>query len=211
MLRTCEVFKSIQGESSRAGMVCSFVRLTGCNLSCRYCDTVYAREEGTDRSIESILLEVKSHRTALVEITGGEPLLQPETPMLCRELVDAGYTVLVETNGTLDLSIVPPPVIRIVDIKGPSSGHAGSFLDANFGRLQSIDECKFVIADRADFDWSLDVVRGKDLDSIATVIFSPDMRMLAPRELAGWIVAENAPVRLGMQLHKIIWGDARGV
>lgn len=211
MLRTCEVFKSIQGESSRAGMVCSFVRLTGCNLSCRYCDTVYARDEGTDRSVESILSEVKAHRTTLVEITGGEPLLQPETPALCREFIEAGYTVLVETNGTIDLSIVPTPAVRIVDIKGPSSGHAGSFIEANFGRLREVDECKFVVADRADFDWSLEVVRTRRLDTIALVVFSPDMRLLAPRELAEWIVAENAPVRLGVQLHKIIWGDKRGV
>jgi 7-carboxy-7-deazaguanine synthase len=211
MLRICEVFKSIQGESSRAGMVCSFVRLTGCNLSCRYCDTVYARDEGTDRTVESILSEVKSHHTILVEITGGEPLLQTETPVLCRRFIDAGYTVLIETNGTIDISVVAPPVIRIVDVKGPSSGHAGSFLDANFGLLRPVDECKFVIADRADFDWSLNVVRVRGLDKVATVIFSPDMRALPPQELAEWIVAENAPVRLGMQLHKIIWGERRGV
>jgi 7-carboxy-7-deazaguanine synthase len=211
MLQICEVFKSIQGESSRAGVVCSFVRLAGCNLRCHYCDTAYAWEQGTEQSIENILSEVKTHHTTLVEITGGEPLLQPETPFLCERFIDAGYTVLVETNGTIDLSMVPSPVIRIVDIKGPSSGHQESFLDKNFGLLRSADECKFVISDRVDFDWSLGIVRHKELFKIAQVIFSPNMKMLAPSQLAEWILKENAPVRLGIQLHKIIWGDKRGV
>jgi 7-carboxy-7-deazaguanine synthase len=211
MLKTCEIFKSIQGESSRAGMVCSFVRLTGCNLRCGYCDTSYAWEEGTDRSIESIFSEIRSHHTSLVELTGGEPLMQPETPLLCRRFIDAGYTVLVETNGTIDLSIAPPQVIRIVDVKGPSSGHEGSFLDKNFGLLRSIDECKFVVSDKRDFDWSLDIVRNKKLDAVTQVIFSPNMAALAPGLLAEWILKENAPVRLGVQLHKVIWGDKRGV
>lgn len=211
MLHIVELFKSIQGESSRAGMVCSFVRLAGCNLRCRYCDTSYAWEHGADRSIESVVSEIRAHDTTLVEITGGEPLLQPETPLLCRRFIDAGYTVLVETNGTIDIGILPPQVIRIVDVKGPSSGHQDSFLESNFGLLRPADECKFVISDRRDFDWSMDIVRNTRLDKIAPVLFSPVMTSLAPQLLAEWIVQENAPVRLGIQLHKVIWGDKRGV
>lgn len=211
MLQICEIFKSIQGESSRAGFVCSFIRLSSCNLRCRYCDTAYAWDNGTGQSIESILSEVKTHHTTLVEITGGEPLLQPETNGLCQRFIDAGYTVLVETNGTIDISLAPAPVIRIVDIKGPSSGHAGTFLDKNYGLLRPGDECKFVISDREDFEWSVDIVRKRKLHAIAQVIFSPNMKLLEPQQLAEWIVEENAPVRLGIQLHKIIWGDKRGV
>lgn len=211
MLQICEIFKSIQGESSRAGMVCSFVRLAGCNLRCRYCDTAYAWDRGAGQSIESILSTVKTHNTTLVEITGGEPLLQPGTSGLCERLITEGYTVLLETNGTIDISVAPPPVIRIVDIKGPSSGHAGTFLDKNYGSLRPVDECKFIVSDREDFDWSVDCVRRRKLDTIAQVIFSPNMKLLAPLQLAEWIVQENVPVRLGIQLHKIIWGDKRGV
>jgi len=211
MLRTCEVFKSIQGESSRAGTVCSFVRLAGCNLRCRYCDTSYAWDGGTDLSVGSLLSEVQTHATTLVEITGGEPLLQPETPLLCRRFIDAGYTVLVETNGTVDIRTVPPPAIRIVDIKGPSSGHAGSFLENNYGLLQPADECKFVISDRIDFEWSLDIVRKKELGKITAAIFSPNMNALAPHLLAAWLLEADEPIRLGIQLHKVIWGDKRSV
>jgi 7-carboxy-7-deazaguanine synthase len=211
MMQICELFKSIQGESSRAGMVCSFVRLAGCNLRCLYCDTAYAWDNGFEKSINSIFSEVKTHNTTLVEITGGEPLLQKETPLLLQRFIDTGYTVLIETNGTVDLSLAPPPVIRIVDIKGPSSGHEGSFLEKNYQLLMPGDECKFVISNREDFDWSLDVVRKRKLDSVTQVIFSPNMTALAPKRLAEWIVQENAPVRLGIQLHKIIWGDKRGV
>ncbi len=211
MLRVCEIFKSIQGESTHAGKVCSFVRLTGCNLHCSYCDTVYARTEGEEQSVEQIVREVQTHRTKLVEITGGEPLLQAETPLLCRRFLDLGLTVLVETNGSLDISAVPPPVVRIVDVKCPSSGHAGSFLQKNISLLASLDECKFVLSDKDDFFWALDVVRKENLHEIATVIFSPNMKLLPPKDLVEWILEENAPVRLGVQLHKIIWGDLRGV
>jgi 7-carboxy-7-deazaguanine synthase len=211
MLRVCEIFKSIQGESTHAGKVCSFVRLSGCNLRCSYCDTSYAWAEGAERSIEQIVAEVQAHRTTLVEITGGEPLLQSETPLLCRRFHDLGLTVLVETNGSHDISVVPPPVVRIVDVKCPSSGQEGSFLSRNFSLLGSSDECKFVLSDRDDFFWALEVVRRENLHETAAVIFSPNMKLLAPQELAGWILEENAPVRLGVQLHKILWGEKRGV
>jgi 7-carboxy-7-deazaguanine synthase len=211
MLRINELFKSIQGESTHAGKVCSFVRLSGCNLRCSYCDTAYAWEQGEEWSIDHIVDAVRAFRTTLVEITGGEPLLQDDTPLLCQRLLDLKYTVLVETNGSLDLSLVPPPVIRIVDIKCPSSGHAGSFLDINYSLLRPGDECKFVLSDKDDFFWAVETVRRENLHETATVIFSPVMDRLAPCDLAQWIIDENAPVRLGLQMHKIIWGEKRGV
>jgi len=165
MLNICEIFKSIQGESTHAGKPCSFIRLAGCNLTCSYCDTDYAQKAGDDRSIEQIIAEVNTYRIKLVEITGGEPLLQDETPLLCKQLLDLDYTVLVETNGSRDLSIVPPPVIRIVDIKCPSSGHGDSFLEKNFSLLQPLDECKFVLSNREDFIWALAMVRRRKLSS----------------------------------------------
>ena len=211
MLRICEIFKSIQGESTHAGKICSFVRLTGCNLRCSYCDTPYALTGGEELSVEQVVREVQAHRTKLVEITGGEPLIQAETPLLCRRFIELGFTVLVETNGSLDISCVPPPAIRIVDVKCPSSGHEGSFLRKNFSLLTSADECKFVLSDKDDFFWALDVVRRENLHEIAIVFFSPNMKLLRPKDLAGWILEENAPVRLGVQLHKVIWGNKRGV
>ena len=211
MPKVCELFKSIQGESTHAGKGCSFVRLSGCNLECSYCDTPYARDEGEERSIDAILREVESHGTKLVEITGGEPLLQADTPALCSRFIERGYTVLVETNGTRDIACIPPPIIRIVDIKCPSSGHAGSFLPVNFSRLTAMDECKFVISDKEDFLWALEVVRREKLHEVVSVLFSPNMKLLAPKELARWIIEANAPVRLGLQLHKVIWGECRGV
>ena len=207
----CEIFKSIQGESTHAGKICSFVRLAGCNLRCTWCDTAYAWDEGEERSLDEIVREVQTHRTRLVEITGGEPLLQQETPTLCSRFIDLGYTVLVETNGSQDISIVPPPAIRIVDVKCPGSGHEGSFLHKNFSLLTAADECKFVLSDKTDFFWALDVVRKENLHQTATVIFSPNTKRLEPKELAGWIIEENAPVRLGLQMHKVIWGDTRRV
>lgn len=211
MLRVCELFKSIQGESTYTGRLCSFVRLTGCNLRCRYCDTSYSLTGGDDLSITEIVRRVRAYGVPLVEITGGEPLLQAETPELCGRLLGEGYTVLVETNGSFDVSVLPPPVIRIVDVKCPSSGECGSFLEANYGLLRKTDECKFVLSDEEDFRWALGCVRDRRLYEQATVIFSPNIDMLGPATLAGWMVAENAPARLGIQLHKIIWGDKRGV
>jgi 7-carboxy-7-deazaguanine synthase len=211
MLRVCEIFKSIQGESSFAGNVCSFIRLSGCNLRCSYCDTAYAWEEGENRSMDEVLTLVREHRTSLVEITGGEPLLHAETPRLCGRLLDLDYTVLVETNGSLDIAVLPAAVRRIVDIKCPSSGHAESFLEKNFYNLRQGDECKFVISDNNDFFWAVETVRRENLCETASVIFSPNTTMLSLRDLAEWIIEENAPVRLGVQLHKVIWGEKRGV
>ena len=211
MLRVCEIFKSIQGESTRAGTICSFVRLSGCNLRCAWCDTAYAWEQGEERSIDDIIAQIREQRTSLVEITGGEPLLQAETPQLCQRLLDLEYAVMVETNGSFDLSALPAGVVRIVDIKCPSSGHAGSFLEKNFSHLRQGDECKFVLSDKEDFSWAIETVRREALHESATVIFSPNYSKLPLCDLAQWILDENAPVRLGVPLHKVIWGEKRGV
>jgi len=212
MLKVYEIFKSIQGESTRAGMVCVFIRLSGCNLSCSYCDTAYAREDGTLYSIEALAGKVKDYQTNLALITGGEPLLQKETPQLCWKLVDMGCTVLVETNGSQNLSILPEGVTSIVDVKCPGSGHADSFNMENLRFLRKYDECKMVISDRHDFDWAMKFVKTHNLHKQCTVIFSPNSKKLKPELLAEWILESNAPVRLGLQLHKIIWGEnARGV
>jgi 7-carboxy-7-deazaguanine synthase len=207
MLTVCELFKSIQGESTFAGEVCSFVRLAGCNLSCSYCDTTYAKTEGRPMSIDEVMAWVESQHCRLVEITGGEPLLQKDTVGLAAGLCDDTYTVLVETNGSQDISVLPYPCVRIVDVKCPSSGMAGSFLLQNLHSLTSNDECKFVVSDRADFDWALLFLAEHRLTSRCTVIFSPNIDNLQPKTLAEWIIETNPGVRLGLQLHTFIWGE----
>jgi 7-carboxy-7-deazaguanine synthase len=210
-LQVCEIFKSIQGESTFAGQICSFIRLSGCNLSCLYCDTLYAFDEGTAQSIEHILKTIKTHNTMLVEITGGEPLLQQQTPALCDALLKEGYTVLVETNGSCDISTIPELCHRIVDVKCPGSGMGHSFLNGNYQALTVRDELKFVISDRQDFDWAYNLVLMRSLNKQVTVLFSPNTNSISAADLSSWILEVNAPVRLGIQLHKIIWGDKRGV
>jgi 7-carboxy-7-deazaguanine synthase len=211
MLHVIEQFKSIQGESTYAGEPCSFIRLAGCNLSCAYCDTDYARGEGIPATIEAIVSIVRQHACELVEITGGEPLLQDETPRLCRELLDKNFNVLVETNGSLDITALPAGCVRIVDVKCPASGMAGSFLEKNLITLNARDQLKFVISNKADFVWAGHFVRVNNLHKRCIVLFSPVMNTLQPKDLAEWILAENAPARLGLQLHKIIWGnDTKG-
>lgn len=211
MLKICEIFKSIQGESTYAGKICSFIRLSGCNLACSYCDTQYAFADGMDYSIEQIVEIVNSQNSTLVEITGGEPLIQKETPALCSKLLDKNYTVLVETNGSLPIDLLPEGCIRIIDVKCPGSGEAGSFLIENIRKLVKSDELKFVLSDRNDFLWALEFINKYKLDQLSTVLFSPCMGQVAPSELAAWILEKNAPVRLGLQLHKLIWGEKRGV
>jgi 7-carboxy-7-deazaguanine synthase len=210
MLVVCEIFKSIQGESTFAGELCSFVRLSGCNLDCTYCDTAYAREPGVSMSIDACLSAIEALGCKLVEITGGEPLLQSDTAGLCAAFVDKGYTVLVETNGSLDMSPLPASCIRIMDVKCPGSGMEGSLFAKNIDILLTHDQVKFVISNAADFAWSLDFVQSKDLLKRCTVIFSPNASTLRPKDLAQWIIEADVPVRLGLQLHKIIWGNTRG-
>jgi 7-carboxy-7-deazaguanine synthase len=212
-LRINEIFFSIQGESSWAGCPCVFVRLTGCNLRCQWCDTEYAFYEGRHLSIGEIVEQVRSYGCNLVEITGGEPLLQKDVHNLFGLLLDQGFTVLVETSGERDLSRVDPRVIKIVDLKCPSSGECSRNRLSNLVYLSYRDEVKFVIANRSDFDWACEMINQHQLPRrVTAVLMSPVFGMLAPADLANWILGERLPVRMQLQLHKHIWPpDARGV
>lgn len=210
-LLVCELFRSIQGESTHAGKICTFVRLSGCNLDCSYCDTSYARTGGILMPITSIVEKIRDLKTGLVEITGGEPLLQQGTAVLVRELCALHATVLVETNGSLAIDVLPPECIRIVDVKCPSSGMSHSFLDRNIASFRPSDEVKFVIGSREDFDFAIAFIGRHALQDRVTLLFSPVGGLLPPSELAQWILDSSAPVRLQLQLHKILWGDRRGV
>ncbi|MBI4466992.1 MAG: radical SAM protein [Acidobacteria bacterium] len=214
-----EIFKSIQGESTYAGRPCIFVRLTGCNLRCRWCDTAYAFYGGTRMGVEEVLARVREFagedgaRIPLVELTGGEPMLQPDIHALIEKLLAERYTVLIETSGERYLGSLPPEVIKIMDIKCPGSGEGGTLHPKNLGVLDRKDEIKFVIADEADYGWARDFLRAHRLtDIVDTVIFSPVFGELEPRVLSEWILRDRLPVRLGLQLHKFIWEpDTRGV
>ena len=231
-----EIFRSIQGEGTRAGLPCVFVRLTGCNLRCVWCDTAYAFHGGEKKTLDDVLREVRSLAAApshnghppgraieLVEITGGEPLLQPEVGPLAGRLLAEGYTVMIETSGERDISPasgLPVEVIKIVDVKCPDSGEFGTFDMSNLDALDAKDEIKFVLASRRDFEFARDFTREHRLAArVRQVIFSPvhpgpegSWPGLESRQLAEWILAEGLPVRLGLQLHKFIWpADARGV
>ncbi|HEX9973277.1 MAG TPA: radical SAM protein [bacterium] len=212
MLKVTEIFYSIQGESTYAGLPCIFVRLTDCNLRCHYCDTRYAYEEGRSMDVESALQEISKFNCALVEITGGEPLLQDETSELASKLIDQGKLVLVETNGTKNIDVLPEPVIRIMDIKCPGSGESEKTDWENMNRLRQADNVKFVISSRGDFDWSVHVVSEYHLLSKVVVLFSPAFGILEPGKLAQWILEAALPVCLHLQLHKYIWApNRRGV
>jgi 7-carboxy-7-deazaguanine synthase len=208
-----EVFHSIQGESTHSGRPCVFVRLTACNLRCSWCDTPYAFTEGRKRSIEEVVAEVDRYGCPLVEITGGEPLLQPEVYPLMQRLLDAGRTVMLETGGHMSIERVPREVIKIVDVKCPGSGESGRNEWSNLDRLAPHDEVKFVIRDRDDYEFARDVVRRHGLEGrVAAVLFSPVHGVLDPKALAAWILEDRLGVRLQLQAHKYIWGaDVRGV
>jgi 7-carboxy-7-deazaguanine synthase len=227
LLRVNEIFCSIQGESTRAGCPCVFVRLTGCHLRCRYCDTEYAFKEGTSRPVGEIVEAVCDHPADLVEITGGEPLLQPAVHDLIGRLCDLGKTVLIETSGACDISGCDPRSIRIVDLKTPGSGEADRNLWSNIEHLTQRDEVKFVITDRDDYDWACEVIEKHRLaERCAAVLMSPVFEQppgaeiegcpgLDPRALAEWLLGDPPPggaVRMQSQLHKLIWDpQARGV
>jgi 7-carboxy-7-deazaguanine synthase len=213
MLTINEIFHSIQGESTHSGRPCVFVRLTACDLRCTWCDTPYAFAEGSKMSVEEIAAKVEGFGCDLVELTGGEPLLQKDVYPLMRRLLDAGRTVMVETGGHLSIDMVPAEVIRIVDVKCPGSGEAGRNHWENLGLLSPRDEVKFVIRDRVDYDYARDVVSKYDLAArTAAVLFSPVHGVLASKDLAAWILEDRLPVRLQLQAHKYIWGaDVRGV
>lgn len=213
MLTINEIFHSIQGESRRAGMACVFVRLTACDLRCSWCDTPYAFHEGQKRSIDDVVAEVAAYGCPLVEITGGEPLLQEDVYPLMDALLAQGSTVLLETGGHRSIERVPTEVVKIVDVKCPGSGEAHRNDWNNLDRLALHDEVKFVLTDRADYDFAIEVVRRYDLPSrCAAVLFSPVHDVLEPKTLAGWMLADRVSARLQLQLHKYIWSPAqRGV
>ncbi|HOO70287.1 MAG TPA: radical SAM protein [Spirochaetota bacterium] len=207
-LKVNELFYSVQGETTTAGFLSFFIRLTGCNLDCAYCDTRYAREEGRDMPIELILEAVRrSGPFHHITVTGGEPLCQEGTPELLSRLVSLRNSVQIETNGSIGLERVPRGVRKIVDVKTPSSGHAGCFLMSNLRLLQPGDELKFVVSDRDDFVFARDFIRKHLAGTDAVINLSPAYGKIDPAELAGLILAEGLKVRLNLQLHKIIWGS----
>lgn len=211
-MRVTEIFHSVQGESTFAGLPCVFVRLTGCPLRCNWCDTEYAFFGGMDRSIDDVLDTVRSYDCRLVEVTGGEPLAQPDTGTLLHRLCHEGFTVLLETSGAVDTTIVDPSVHIILDVKCPASGMTERMHWPNVERLRPQDEAKFVIQDRKDYEWAKNTVDRFQLTDRCPVLFSPVFGALDPRRLAEWILADRFPIRLQLQLHKHIWvPDMRGV
>ena len=211
-MRITEIFHSIQGESSYAGQPCVFVRLTGCPLRCTWCDTDYAFYGGRECSIDEVLAQVQDYGCRLVEVTGGEPLAQAESFPLMTRLCDAGYRVLLETSGAVDITPVDPRVHVILDVKCPGSGMTERMHWPNLSQLAAKDEVKFVLANRADYDWAREILARQDVASRCSVLFSPVFGSLDVRELAEWILADKLPVRFQIQLHKFIWAsDMRGV
>jgi len=219
-MQITEIFRSIQGESTYAGVPCIFVRLTGCNLRCVWCDTAYAFHGGQAKSVEDVLTVVRSlsegggrRLVNLVEITGGEPLLQRDIYPLLDRLLELEYRVLIETSGERDIGELPAPVVRIVDVKCPASGEGGTFRMENLDALRPHDQLKFVLADRHDYEWARAFLAEHPVrDRVEAILFAPVFGQLEPRLLAGWILEDGPPVRLGMQLHKFIWDpDTQGV
>lgn len=209
-LRISEIFFSLQGETSRVGLPTVFIRLTGCPLRCGYCDTEYAFHGGSRLSILAIITEVAGYATHHVTVTGGEPLAQKECLDLLRALCDAGYSVSLETSGAIDVAGVDKRVSKILDIKTPGSGEAGKNRWSNLDYLTSHDEIKFVLCDEADYLWAVETLRANRLDQICPVLFSPVHEVLSREALAEWILRDRLPVRMQLQLHKLIWGEARG-
>ena len=208
----CEIFHSIQGESSYVGLPCAFVRLAGCNLRCRYCDTSYALEPGTEMSLDEIVEETLSYGTEIVEITGGEPLIQESTPELAEAFLKRGLRVLVETNGSLDISVLPKDVVKIMDIKCPSSGENHQTLWENAWKLSRRDEVKFVIADRHDYEWARGIIRDRFGINKVRILMSTVFGELPPRYLVQWMLDDKLIARFQLQIHKVIWPHrSRGV
>lgn len=207
-----EIFKSIQGETTFQGIPSTFIRTTGCNLRCNWCDTKYSYYEGTDYTVDEILKIIEKKYCKYVVITGGEPLNQTDTPILVEQLINDDYKVLVETNGSQDISVLNSETFRIVDIKCPSSGMSDKMLWQNIGYLSSRDEVKFIIANYEDYVWAKSVIEAYKLIDTYKVLISPVFGHLDARKLAEWILNDNLSARLQLQLHKYIWDpDARGV
>lgn len=204
-MKVNEIYKSIQGETSFAGLPCTLIRLTGCNLRCKFCDTQYAYEKGEEKTIPEIIEIVRRNETSLVAITGGEPLLQDETYKLIDRLVTDNLKVILETNGSLRLDKVNKKVIKILDIKTPSSNESTKNLYANFNHLCPDDEIKFVVSDETDFNWALNVLRVHSLNEKYKINFSPAHKKIKPSDLACWILKSNKNFRLNLQIHKYIW------
>jgi len=209
-LRMTEMFLSIQGETSRTGLPTVFIRLSGCPLRCRWCDTTYSFQGGETVALEDLLERVATYDVNTVCVTGGEPLAQKNCLPLLAALCGRGYSVSLETSGAYDISGVDPRVSRIVDLKPPGSGESGRNRWDNIPLLTSRDEVKFVLASRADYDWACDVLREHGLAARCAVLFSPVQGELDPQQLAEWILADRLPVRMQVQLHKILWGHAPG-
>ncbi len=209
-LRVSEIFSSVQGESTRVGLPTVFVRLTGCPLRCVWCDTEYAFQGGETRSLGAILDDVAARRLHHVCVTGGEPLAQKGCLALLTALCDAGYSVSLETSGALDIAAVDPRVSCIMDLKAPGSGEVAKNRWENLAQLDANDEVKIVLADRADYEWARERVAEHRLAERCTVLFSPVQGRLDPAQLAEWIMEDRLPVRFQLQLHKILWSDARG-
>lgn len=212
MLPVIETFASIQGESTHAGRKCFFIRLAQCNLRCNYCDTVYAWEGGEMRSVTALVDEVLASGLKLVEVTGGEPLIHAETPVLLQSLLDAGLEVLLETNGSLSIASVPEQVRKILDCKTPGSGMSDRNDFDNYQLLMPHDEVKFVVSGKEDFFWAEEIIGKYRLaEKTAHLIFSPVWGRISFEELAGLVTASKYPVRMQLQMHKLIWGDKKGV
>ncbi|MFH0933931.1 MAG: 7-carboxy-7-deazaguanine synthase QueE [Pseudomonadota bacterium] len=209
-LRISEIFFSLQGESSRVGLPTVFVRLTGCPLRCEYCDTTYAFSGGQSMTLEAIMAEVDKLGAHYVCVTGGEPLAQKNCLTLLSALCDAGHAVSLETSGALDVSGVDARVQKVIDIKTPASGEAEKNLWGNLQHLAPQDEIKFVLNDAADYEWAKQILQERELPQRCAVLFSPVQGRLAPRDLAEWILRDHLPVRMQVQLHKLLWGNEVG-
>ena len=209
-LRISEIFYSLQGETSRVGLPTVFIRLTGCPLRCAYCDTEYAFEGGETMTLAAIMAQVAAHQAHYVTVTGGEPLAQKNCLPLLHELCNAGYSVSLETSGALDISEVDTRVSKILDIKTPGSGEMEKNLWSNLAHLTPRDEIKFVICDEQDYLWAVQQLRERNLSAICPVLFSPAYRQLEERTLAEWVLRDRLPVRMQVQLHKLLWGEVQG-
>ena len=209
-LRLTEIFFSLQGEATRAGLPTVFVRLTGCPLRCTWCDTTYSFTGGKPASIESVLAEVAKYPARQICVTGGEPLAQKECLPLLSALCDAGYEVSLETSGALDIAGVDPRVARVVDLKAPDSGESHKNRWENLGLLTPRDEIKIVVASRTDYEWARELIRERRLDNLCPVLLSPAQGLVDPTALAEWILEDGLNVRFQLQLHKLLWGSAKG-
>ncbi|MDH5479637.1 MAG: 7-carboxy-7-deazaguanine synthase QueE [Nitrosomonas sp.] len=209
-LRVNEIFYSLQGETSRVGLPTVFIRLTGCPLRCGYCDTAYAFTGGENISLTTILSQVASYGAHYVTVTGGEPLAQKECPSLLTALCDANYSVSLETSGALDISKVDHRVSKVMDIKTPGSGEVDKNNWSNLDHLTQQDELKFVLCDKVDYQWASEVINARHLDQLCSILFSPVHGKLVPKDLANWILRDKLPVRMQIQLHKLLWDDGPG-